>query len=210
VREFDVLVVVRNEMARYGLERMLSALPQVRSVAVAESLADVGCLPAVDLLVAALADVGERGFTAPAGVKSLLVVDCSNTREVVRVANTAADGFLDLADLSAAVLADALRRIDLGEVPMPAKLVRGLLAEVRNGRRGEPAPRTVLTPREGEVLALLVEGLSNKQIAHRLGISGHGVKRLVSSILAKLNCPNRTLAVAKVVREGGYRQPVAV
>jgi DNA-binding CsgD family transcriptional regulator len=67
-----------------------------------------------------------------------------------------------------------------------------------------------LTPRERQVLDLLVEGFSDKQIAHRLRISQHGVKRLVSNVLAKLNCPNRTQAVAVAltagiaVRESGH------
>ncbi|MGI5287809.1 response regulator transcription factor [Nonomuraea polychroma] len=58
----------------------------------------------------------------------------------------------------------------------------------------------VLTPRERQVLELLVEGMSNKQIALR--ISQHGVKRLVSNVLAKLNCPNRTMAVRTAITDG--------
>ena len=60
----------------------------------------------------------------------------------------------------------------------------------------------MFTPREQQTLALLVEGLPNKQIARRLGISEHGAKRNVANILAKLNVPNRTLAAAKAVRDG--------
>jgi DNA-binding CsgD family transcriptional regulator len=51
------------------------------------------------------------------------------------------------------------------------------------------------------VLKLLVAGLSNKQIARQLDISPHGVKRLVSNVLAKLGCSNRTLAVALAITE---------
>ncbi len=59
-----------------------------------------------------------------------------------------------------------------------------------------------LTRREREVLQALSEGLSNKQIARRMAISEHGAKRHVANIMAKLNCPNRTLAVSKALREG--------
>ncbi|MFD0626787.1 response regulator transcription factor [Streptomyces sanglieri] len=57
-------------------------------------------------------------------------------------------------------------------------------------------------PREQQVLALLAQGFSNKQIARRIGISEHGAKRHVTNLLAKLNSPNRTLAVALALQEG--------
>jgi DNA-binding NarL/FixJ family response regulator len=59
-----------------------------------------------------------------------------------------------------------------------------------------------LTPREIEVLELLAEGLPNKAIASRLGISDQTVKFHVSSISGKLNAANRTDAVRKAVRRG--------
>jgi len=59
-----------------------------------------------------------------------------------------------------------------------------------------------LTPREIEVLELLAEGLPNKSIAERLGISDQTVKFHVASILAKLGASNRTDAVRLAVRRG--------
>ncbi|WP_381804006.1 response regulator transcription factor [Streptomyces niveus] len=59
-----------------------------------------------------------------------------------------------------------------------------------------------LTSREHEALGLLGQGLSNKQIARSLGISPHGAKRLVGSILLKLGSPNRTAAVVTAMRTG--------
>jgi two-component system, NarL family, nitrate/nitrite response regulator NarL len=70
-------------------------------------------------------------------------------------------------------------------------------------RDGSRATRpTALTAREQEVLSLLARGLVNKQIARSLRISEHGAKRLVGSVLTKLSCSNRTLAVAVALREG--------
>lgn len=86
---------------------------------------------------------------------------------------------------------------------MPVEMANSLLAEMRNGTRGGllgyPA---ALTPREQDVLSLLVLGLTNKEIARKLHISSHGVKRLVANILAKSNTPSRTLAVAKALQDG--------
>jgi len=64
------------------------------------------------------------------------------------------------------------------------------------------APAQVLTPREIEVLHMLAEGLGNKTVARRLGISEHTVKFHVGSIFSKLNVSSRTEAVTVGVRQG--------
>jgi DNA-binding CsgD family transcriptional regulator len=62
-------------------------------------------------------------------------------------------------------------------------------------RRGRPPYPDVLTPREWEVLTLLRDGLTNKQIAARLGITERGAKYHVSEILSKLGMSGRDEAV---------------
>lgn len=59
-----------------------------------------------------------------------------------------------------------------------------------------------LTPRETEVLMLLADGLSNKSIAARLGVSDQTVKFHVASICGKLSASNRTEAVRRAIRRG--------
>ena len=66
----------------------------------------------------------------------------------------------------------------------------------------DAVPVEALTAREGEVLELLAEGLSNKAIAGRLGISDQTVKFHVASIGGKLGAANRTDAVRLAVRRG--------
>lgn len=63
-----------------------------------------------------------------------------------------------------------------------------------------PAP--VLTPREGEILARIGEGMSNKAIARRLGISAHTVKYHLEAVFAKLAVRSRAEAVSQGVRRG--------
>jgi DNA-binding CsgD family transcriptional regulator len=65
-----------------------------------------------------------------------------------------------------------------------------------------PEPDVALTARELEVLALLAEGASNKQIGRRLGISAHTAKYHVASLLEKLDAVSRTDAVAHAARLG--------
>ena len=63
-------------------------------------------------------------------------------------------------------------------------------------------PSEALTPREREVLDLVSRGLSNREIARRLGISVHTAKFHLSTIYSKLDVTNRAEAVSKGVRRG--------
>ena len=74
-----------------------------------------------------------------------------------------------------------------------------VVAPVRRGDAGVDEP---LTPREIGVLELLAEGLSNKTIAARLGISDQTVKFHVASVCGKLGAANRTDAVRRAIRRG--------
>jgi DNA-binding NarL/FixJ family response regulator len=78
-----------------------------------------------------------------------------------------------------------------------------LLTSHTDGEREDPEGQDEpLTPREIEVLELLAEGLPNKAIATRLGISDQTVKFHVASIAGKLGATNRTDAVRRAVRRG--------
>jgi len=80
-------------------------------------------------------------------------------------------------------------------------IVEALADDDRVDEMGEPLPEH-LTTREIEVLELIAEGLSNKAIATRLGISDQTVKFHASSIQGKLGAANRTDAVRRAVRHG--------
>ncbi|MGH7040201.1 MAG: helix-turn-helix domain-containing protein [Stellaceae bacterium] len=80
---------------------------------------------------------------------------------------------------------------------------------VRAGESRRPAFRALaeaaaplLSPREAQILALIGDGLSNKEVARRLGISGHTVKFHIESLFRKLAAGNRAEAVRKGLRQG--------
>jgi two-component system, NarL family, nitrate/nitrite response regulator NarL len=71
--------------------------------------------------------------------------------------------------------------------------------------RGKGKPRGELTERERQVVQLLTEGLSNKLIADRLGISDHTAKFHVNGVMMKLGASTRTEAVVEAMRRGLIR-----
>jgi len=115
--------------------------------------------------------------------------------EPIRIALEVAD--TGLADRLARLLAGVpgLRLVDKDE---SAEVALVLAASIPAEAESEIA----LTPREGEVLALLAEGASNKAIAQRLGISVHTAKFHVASLIDKLDAVGRTDAVAHAARRG--------
>ncbi|MBV8916361.1 MAG: response regulator transcription factor [Acetobacteraceae bacterium] len=96
--------------------------------------------------------------------------------------------------LSPAQLDAALRAVSVGlRVSLPAP--------IPGFAEAEPS-RPLLTPRELEILTCLGEGMSNKAVARRLGISAHTVKFHLEAVFAKLGATSRAEAVAKGLRRG--------
>ncbi len=106
-------------------------------------------------------------------------------------------GYL-LKDVSADELARAIRAASVGRATLSPDV-----AEVIVHAAGQPQkPGLDLTEREQAVLALMVEGLNNTQIAGKLGVSPSTIKSHVSNILTKLGVSSRTEAVTLALRNG--------
>ena len=104
-------------------------------------------------------------------------------------------GYL-LKDVSADELVRAIRAAYVGRATLSPEAAQALV-ETSNL---PPVPGLDLTEREREVLALMVEGLNNTQIAGRLTVSPSTIKSHVSSVLSKLGVASRTEAVALALR----------
>jgi len=104
-------------------------------------------------------------------------------------------GYL-LKDVSAEELAKAIRAAYAGRVTLSPEAAQSLV-ETANL---PPPPGLDLTEREREVLALMIEGLNNTQIAGRLTVSPSTIKSHVSNILSKLGVASRTEAVTLALR----------
>lgn len=95
-------------------------------------------------------------------------------------------------------LVNGIRAVCAGEIFVPDSLAKVLALEV---------PSANLSAREVQVLALIVQGLANKQIAFALDIAEHTVKNHVKNILSKLGVQDRTQAATDAIRRGIIHLP---
>jgi DNA-binding NarL/FixJ family response regulator len=144
------------------------------------------------------------GITAAREVKSrwptIEVVAMTSFVEEAKVRDAleaGAAGYL-LKDADADEVALAIRSAVAGQMHLDPIVARLLADSVRGPRR----PESSLTPREREVLALVAEGASNRQIAESLVVSERTARTHVSAILTKLGLVSRTQAALWAVREG--------
>lgn len=101
-----------------------------------------------------------------------------------------------LKNVTAEALAEAIRAAHAGRSTLAPEATQVLIQSARQG----PSPGDDLTPREHEVLALMVEGLTNPEIAERLSVSRSTARAHVSQILSKLGVNNRAEAIALAFR----------
>jgi two-component system, NarL family, response regulator LiaR len=130
------------------------------------------------------------------GVEVVALTSVLEDASVVGAIRAGAIGYL-LKDTNADELRRAVKAAAAGQVQLSPEAAVRLMREVR----APEAPES-LTEREMDVLRLLAEGQSNKEIARNLSIGEKTVKTHVSSILAKLDVQSRTQAVLAAMRSG--------
>jgi len=152
-------------------------------------------------LVAGARSSGPSGSPRPAPVLVVLADDTGGGW-VAEALRAGVRGALPR-EATAAEIVAAVASAAAGLVALSPDLVEAILPALSSAPRAlPPAPIQALTPREIEVLGMLAEGLGNKIIARRLGISEHTIKFHVGSIFSKLNASSRTEAVTLGARQG--------
>ena len=136
--------------------------------------------------------------TASPDVKIIVLTSFADDEKMLAAVRAGATGYL-LKDAKPQELSDAIRAANRGEALVHPAVAARLMQEV--AARDKPSPADALTPRELEVLRLMVRGLPNKQIARELEIAEKTVKTHVSNILRKLDLQDRTQAVVYALRE---------
>jgi DNA-binding NarL/FixJ family response regulator len=204
MNDLRILIVAEDPLARAGLDAMLADQP---------GCAVVGRVGGVDELQSALdvyspdVLVWDLGWDPAAQIEALsdfqevgipIVALVSHEADASAARAAGARGIL-LRDSDAASLLTAAAAVSAGLVVADLALST---AAWPGGAQALPRATVPLTPREVEVLGLLAEGLPNKTIANRLGISEHTVGFHVNSIFGKLGVQSRTEAVIQATRLG--------
>jgi DNA-binding NarL/FixJ family response regulator len=145
----------------------------------------------------------------PAVKVVMLTVDDDDDHLFAAIKN-GAHGYL-LKDLRPEQLYDLLRSVMRGESALSPRIASRLLLDIREGliRRPDAARshESMVTPRELEILQLVAEGMSNKEIGRALHITEGTVKNHVHNALERLHMENRIQAAAYIVRHGLGRPP---
>ena len=195
-----VLVVDDHPVLRSGLEQLVSgaddmevvgtaadgaaALERVKETAPDVVLMDLQ-MPGVDGVTATRTILAET-----TGSQVLVLTSFSDGERIVAALDAGAVGYL-LKDADPDDVLDGIRAVSRGESPIHPRAARELLG-TRGG--GAPGSSVQLTPREIEVLTLVLQGLANKQIARRLGITERTVKAHLTSTFARIGVRDRTQA----------------
>jgi NarL family two-component system response regulator LiaR len=200
-----VMVVDDHEMVRRGLAAILKVSDNVllvgeaKSGAAAIQLCDE-IMPDVVLMDMVMPDMDGASATRVICHKhpQVQVIALTSFKEGDLVRNALEAGAISylLKDVSGEDLVQAIRAAHAGRATLSPEAAQALVQTVKHPQ----VPGLNLTEREREVLALMVEGLNNKQIAIKLTVSPSTVKSHVSNILFKLSVVSRTEAVTLALR----------
>ena len=200
-----VLVVAHSDLERAGLESLLASrghvpvgggsatLPEARR-RLAETVPEV-----LLVLLERGADPPRLGLPPDASAPALVVLGEALPRGwALRAVRGGVRAVLPRTTGADAIVV-AIEAVAAGLVVLPSEALEGA---PRAAVAGAAVPPEALTAREAQVLALLAEGLVNKQIAARLGISRHTVKTHLGALFHKLGVTTRAEAVAVGARVG--------
>ncbi|MBN1316877.1 MAG: response regulator transcription factor [Anaerolineales bacterium] len=204
----QVIIVDDHTVVRSGLSAFLSVFDDLELAAEAGSGEEAVRLCeklAPDVVLMDLVMPGMEGAETTRAIRArwprIQVVALTSFKDedlVQKALQAGAISYL-LKNVSADELADAIRAAHAGRTTLAPEAAQALIRATR-AQHQPPPPGHDLTEREREVLALIVRGLSNPEIARELVVSPSTIKFHVSSILSKLQTESRTEAAALAVK----------
>ena len=197
-----VFLLDDHEIVRRGLVDLISSTPDLVVVGEAGTALDAlhripAAQPQVAILDARLPDgsgidVCREIRSAHPEINCLILTSYDDDEALFSAVMAGAAGYL-LKQIAGRSLTDAIRTVAAGRSLMDPAVTGRLLERLRNPTAPDSRVSS-LTAREREILDLIADGLSNKQIGERLFLAEKTVKNYVSALLAKLNMQRRTQA----------------
>jgi two-component system, NarL family, response regulator LiaR len=210
--KIKVMIVDDHPLVRHGIKTVFEAYDDILLVAEAENgreaikmcdkyMPDVVLM---DMIMPVLGGVEatEQIIKNWPDVK-IIALTSFNDEDLIRKSLKAGAVSYILKNISGARLVKTIKDVYKGKLALSSQATKILLSELR-----EPPDKTIkLTEREKEILALIVEGLSNKQIAERLFLSNSTVQFHVSNVLSKLGASKRTEAAYLALKQNLVKSP---
>jgi DNA-binding NarL/FixJ family response regulator len=205
-----VAIADDHRVVRVGLEQLLATFDDVELVGAAEGGEEAVAIcaaehPDVLLLDLSMPDldgveVTKRLASGAPDTRVVVFTSFSDRDRIVEALDAGAIGYL-LKDANPEQIHAALGAAARGESPLDPKAAAALLSS----RAARPTGGVELTGREREVLQLVVDGMANKQIARRLGISEKTVKGHLTNLFQRIGVSDRTQAALWAERSGALR-----
>ncbi|NYG54407.1 response regulator [Nocardioides perillae] len=202
-RPIRVFLLDDHEVVRQGLRTLLEAAGDIEVVGEAGLAADaIARIPALRPDVAVLdarlpdgsgIDVCREVRSLDPSIHALVLTSYDDDTALFAAIMAGASGYV-LKQVSGPSLVESLRRVAEGQSLIDPALMAKVLDRVRHGDQAEQPELADLTEREREILALIAEGMTNRQIGEQLFLAEKTVKNYVSSLLAKLGLERRTQA----------------
>ena len=204
-----VVIADDHAVVRSGLAGLIASTDDLEVVGVARDGSEAVALvrehrpdvAVMDLQMPVLDGVGATRaiVVEQLGTEVLVLTSFSDHARIDAAIEAGAVGYL-LKDAEPETLLDGIRAVARGESPLDPRAARRLVDRASPG--GSATAPAELSPREAEVLRLVVEGLLNKQIAGRLGITERTVKAHLTSAYQRIGVADRTQAALWVERHG--------
>jgi DNA-binding NarL/FixJ family response regulator len=212
VNKTRIMLADDHAVVRHGLRLVLEGEPDLRVVAEAGDGAEAverGLAPDVDLAVLDVSMPRKTGLQAAReltsrrpDVRVLILSMHDNEQYLFEALRAGASGYV-LKSVADRDLVEACRATMRGEPFLYPGAVRALMRDfVERARRGEDTPDDPLTPRETEIVKLIAEARTSREIAAELVISEKTVERHRTNILAKLGMRDRVELVRYALRRG--------
>jgi len=210
------VVIDDNRLVREGLKALLDAQPDLKVVATAEDptagMRHVRELTPHVVLLDATMDNGDTSrfvqtIRSTSPTARVIVMDLlAGPEDVIEFVKAGANGFV-MKDATLDDLVRTIRSVAQGADVVPSALTGTLLSHIAQHVVARPIPGVEqavrMTKRERQIMDLIAEGLSNKEIAQRLNIATYTVKSHVHNILEKLALHSRLQIAAYTHKAGG-------